>query len=143
MPLLRTQLLADPTPRGSEEPSSASSSTGSPASFTSPTPPGISLSSFVKPEMIMVGCFVDAVLVIFVFGAARGSGLVSGSPGSRVVGGRGRLDGQVMRGCRIWARRGERGGELAAPGPAGGDLDQGATAAADDPGGGVQQPVAE
>jgi hypothetical protein len=38
---------------------------------------------------------------------------------------------------------GECCGEVIGPGPAGGDLDEAASAAADDPDGGVQQPVAE
>ena len=38
---------------------------------------------------------------------------------------------------------GERGGEILRPGPAGGDLDDGAAAAVDDPGGGVEQLVAQ
>src|SRR3954453_22188169 len=38
---------------------------------------------------------------------------------------------------------GERGGELGCPGPADVDLDPGLALAADDPGGGVQQPVTQ
>jgi hypothetical protein len=83
------------------------------------------------------------VLLIFAVRPAWFAGLVSGPRRSSC---RGWAGGRLRSGQQWLSDAGEAGeccGEVIGPGPAGGDLDEGASAATDDPGGGVQQPVAE
>jgi hypothetical protein len=81
-------------------------------------------------------------LLIFGLTAGGSAGWVSGSPGPwwRVAG-EARPSSQQR--LSDTGEAGERGGEVVGPGPAGRDLDEGAAVAAYDPGGGVQQPIAQ
>jgi hypothetical protein len=81
--------------------------------------------------MIMVGWCFSPWLLIFGLTVGGSAGLVSGSPGSLVVGGWEARRSSQQR-LSDTGEAGERGGEVVGPGPAGRDLDEGAAVAAYD-----------